>query len=276
VADTASAARRAIDYGELTAGTAPKRSRVNGMKTGQTPEVDGLSRRTHSVSLDVGVSVARPGRLSPEVTSPAPQESLEFLDQICTAALDALASPLYAVARHGRILLANRAAESLIRRGKWLRIQDGFLTPSQPHRGPVSFSSALERLHRGAGSNVLLADAYGKQAIVSLSPVLPRAVPVQPQAARALGLIWVTTTEYGMTSVTQVARLFQLTGAEQNLLGALIDGDSLRAVAVRHRISIHTARNQLKSIFRKTDCHGQPQLMALVARVATLRIATDP
>ena len=245
------------------------------MKIGPTQDVDGFSRRTHRLSLDLGVSVARPGRLQLQVTSPAPEKSLEVLGQISAAAWDALASPLYAVARYGRLLLANPAAELLIGRGKWLRNQDGFLSPSRPHRGSISFSGALERLHQGAGSNVLLADADGSQAFVSLSPVLSCTVPLQPQATRALGLIWITTTEHGTISVTAASRLFQLTRAEQNLLGALIGGDTLRAAAVRHQISIHTARNQLKSIFRKTDCHSQPQLMALVVRMATLRIASD-
>jgi len=49
----------------------------------------------------------------------------------------------------------------------------------------------------------------------------------------------------------------------------------LREAAAHLNVSIHTTRNQLKSILSKTGRHSQAQLMSLVTRMASLRFA-DP
>jgi DNA-binding CsgD family transcriptional regulator len=88
----------------------------------------------------------------------------------------------------------------------------------------------------------------------------------------ALGLIWVAVPEPDTTPVKHLGRLFDLTRAEQHLLCQLAEGDGLRDAAAHLHVSIHTARNQLKSILRKTGRHTQTQLLTLVTRMAALRI----
>jgi len=57
---------------------------------------------------------------------------------------------------------------------------------------------------------------------------------------------------------------YQLTGAELRLAAALADGLSLDACSQKYRVSIHTARSQLKSIFAKTDTRRQSDLVRLI------------
>jgi len=59
---------------------------------------------------------------------------------------------------------------------------------------------------------------------------------------------------------------YQLTQAEARLANALMRGQDLNAFALEHDLSIHTVRNQLKSIFSKTGVSRQVDLVLLLLR----------
>ena len=63
-------------------------------------------------------------------------------------------------------------------------------------------------------------------------------------------------------------KAFGLTPAEARLAARLLGEGSLETAAARLGVSVETARNQLKSIYGKTDTHRQAQLVALLARLA--------
>jgi DNA-binding CsgD family transcriptional regulator len=63
-------------------------------------------------------------------------------------------------------------------------------------------------------------------------------------------------------------RVFGLTQAEARLADCLLREESVEATADSLSISYWTARNQLKSIYQKTDTHSQSQLIALITRLA--------
>ena len=60
--------------------------------------------------------------------------------------------------------------------------------------------------------------------------------------------------------------LHGLTPAEQRLASALCTGESLRRYADSRQLSIHTARNQLKSVFSKTGVRSQNELIVYLLR----------
>jgi DNA-binding CsgD family transcriptional regulator/PAS domain-containing protein len=64
---------------------------------------------------------------------------------------------------------------------------------------------------------------------------------------------------------------FGLTPAEARLAGRLLAEESLEAAAESLGVAVGTARNQLTSIYLKTDTHSQGQFIALVARLAKPR-----
>ena len=63
-----------------------------------------------------------------------------------------------------------------------------------------------------------------------------------------------------------IRRHLSLSEREAELTVALIRGDTTRSFANKHGISLHTARNQLKSIFNKLDIHSQKDLVSFVRR----------
>lgn len=239
------------------------------MKTAQTPDVAELVRSVHLGPLDVTswghlASVYELHRCG----EPQAKSAQSLLD-VCISALNAVATPVCAVGRQGRLLFANAAAEALMRRGRWIRKEQGFLAAHGHRDCARSLMVALERLDAGMSSTVLLRDnRSGQQAVMTLTPLLLRS----PQEAAAL--VWLITTETDSIPICDFARLFALTRAEQSLLTHLVEGARLGDAAKSLRISIHTARNQLKSVLSKTGRHSQSQLLTLVIRLAALRPPT--
>ena len=60
---------------------------------------------------------------------------------------------------------------------------------------------------------------------------------------------------------------FRATPAEAQLAIALTEGSTLREIAESRGVSINTLRVQLQSLFAKTGCHRQSELMRLVLRL---------
>jgi DNA-binding CsgD family transcriptional regulator len=219
-------------------------------------------------------------------------ESLETADfqvgcpqsllDICTAALDTVAFPICAVDTDRRLLVANRTAKSCIRQCRWLSMQDGRICVAVHESQDRRFGTAMERLRDGRGSTLFLTDTRnGGQAMMTVVPIL-RCAPNGSAFLRGalaevdcLGLVWLTTGETDSRAIARMAELFLLTPAEQQLLTRLADGEGVREAAARLEVSVHTARNQLKSILGKTGCHSQARLLTLVARVASISLP-DP
>jgi DNA-binding CsgD family transcriptional regulator len=64
-----------------------------------------------------------------------------------------------------------------------------------------------------------------------------------------------------------LAKTFRLTPAEAKVASVIARGASPEIAARELNISRETARNQLKSVFAKTDTHRQSELVALILQV---------
>lgn len=102
--------------------------------------------------------------------------------------------------------------------------------------------------------------------------MVARTLPV-PAAARNpfLGarvlLVFSEAKVYARLPTGYLGSLFGLTPTEARLAISLAEGHSLELIAHGHKISLATARNQLKSVFLKTDPHKQSELVALLLRL---------
>lgn len=84
----------------------------------------------------------------------------------------------------------------------------------------------------------------------------------------------IDTRESQVISMDGLARIFGLTGAEHAVASAIVNGNSLHAVAEQRGVSIETARSQLKAVFRKTGAPSQVDLVRLAVK-ANPPIAPD-
>jgi DNA-binding CsgD family transcriptional regulator len=191
-------------------------------------------------------------RLAPHLTLAAQNywaaQSLQLLARARSNALDAVAAAVFALNHSGKLLFANRLGEDMIRQCAWVRVLHERLVPIPTVHPLDRFAAALSSVSSGLGCEFLTTDLVtGKEAQISIAPL-----PVD--------------TDFGFLPT----RLFDLTPAERRILDKLIAGDDLLEAAASLRVSIHTARTQLKSMFRKTGRRSQGQLLMLAARIATL------
>lgn len=105
----------------------------------------------------------------------------------------------------------------------------------------------------------------------SQRPLVVQALPLGFATHRIVAMLIMNDLEYAPhLPEGRLALIFGLTKAEAKLAARLAMGESLEEAAVALGISIGTARNQVKSIFAKTDTSRQTQLVALLWRVARM------
>lgn len=73
------------------------------------------------------------------------------------------------------------------------------------------------------------------------------------------------------TPAAILADAFSLTAGEAELALAIHAGISLQAHAESRSVSLHTVRNQLKTVFAKTGAHRQAELVAILAQHLDIR-----
>ena len=177
----------------------------------------------------------------------------------------------------GRLLSTNAVGQALLDQGEGLSLREGCL-----HIEGRDINKELQQ----ALTTIIRAQLQGETSLV-------RALRVPRSAGRSdLGLVIrpVPTSQWSegqsspsvavfisdpdlqeSTSGQILGELFELTPAEANLATLLARGLSLAQVSSAQRISQHTARAQLKSIFAKTGVSRQAELVRLVLKsVASL------
>jgi len=216
-------------------------------------------------------------RLAPHLTVAAKNHwtahTLRLLSRTRQQALDTVTSAVFAIDDRGHVLLSNRLGEEMLRQSTWVRIANGELSPVPSVLNPERVAGALRRLRQGVGASLMITDRLtGTEAHVQMSPV-PAAVELGNLLASRSSLVWITPVLPRRDVGYDIAQLFELTPAERRIVDHLVGGGDLREAAAQLCISIHTARTQLKSIFRKTGRRSQNELLLLAARMAALYAA---
>lgn len=200
-------------------------------------------------------------------------------------ALDQIGNAVFVLDRQGRICHQNAAAGELFEAGGLFRL--GPFGGLRPHDSAAEreISIALRMIERDrlqyrrqvfpirrAGHQdryfAMITPLRFELTEVGLGPYL--AASKKPIALLVVA-IPERSNEGGLPAFT---KLYQLTQAEIALARGLHEGLSLKAYAESTEVSIHTVRNQLKSIFSKTDTTRQSELVALMARLASLGTVT--
>lgn len=183
-------------------------------------------------------------------------------------ALDAVARPVIVVNRQGRILHANRPAETMLRRRDGITVSAGRLHALLPGE-QQSLAAAIEQAaappgpgRRAAALRITRPDGLG--------PALP--VIVSPPGPGRAGIAIVMLGDRGGGATPEpgdrlLSELFGLTAAEAGLAMALSAGRRLEDVAQERGVTRETARSQLKSVFAKTGVNSQSRLVRLVLSV---------
>jgi DNA-binding CsgD family transcriptional regulator len=183
-------------------------------------------------------------------------------------ALNLIPQPAVAIDCNGFVLETNKAAETVFDRDlrvAWRRL---VLADAEAKR---TFETFLDRLRLVPDRAVLSAEPIVVRR-PNRAPIVIKILPIDGAArgpflgARALLLL----TELGPKSAPKehlVAKAYGLSPAEARLAARIATGSSLEDVADELGLALSTARNQLKSVFAKTDTHRQGELVALLSKL---------
>jgi DNA-binding CsgD family transcriptional regulator len=185
-----------------------------------------------------------------------------------TAALNALRLPAIAIDQHGFVAEVNASAEAVFDND--FRINDRRLFVRDPEARAL-LNDAIDQLRTSPRLNPLASEPIVVQRKDKL-PVIVRtwrfdgAARGSARDVRALLTLNALGPKPGPPAAI-LARTFRLTPAEAKLASVIARGASPEIAAGELKISRETARNQLKSVFAKTDTHRQSELVALILQV---------
>jgi DNA-binding CsgD family transcriptional regulator len=185
-----------------------------------------------------------------------------------TAALNAMRLPAIALDQHGLVADVNAAAEAVFDQN--INIKDRRLFVRDPDartllKNAVYQLKELPRLDSLALEPVIVPRMDKLPVIVGIWPFDGPAH--QPgQEVRALLTLNALGPRPG-PSAAILAKTFRLTPTEAKVACIIARGAPPDIAARELKISRETARNQLKSVFAKTDTHRQSELVALLLQV---------
>ena len=185
-----------------------------------------------------------------------------------TATLNAMRLPAIALDQHGFVVDVNAAAEAVFDNN--IKIKDRRLFVRDPDSRNL-LKESIDQLKDPPRLDSLTAEPV----IVPRMDKLPVIVRIWPfegpshlpaQEVRALLTLNALGPRPGPPA-TILAKTFRLTPSEAKLACIIARGAPPDIAARELKISRETARNQLKSVFAKTDTHRQSELVALLLQV---------
>jgi DNA-binding CsgD family transcriptional regulator len=211
-------------------------------------------------------------RLAPHLTGALDMHSKMLdLKQAASAAaevLESLDAALVGVEDTGKICFMNALAESLLQSGQILRIQDGRIVAHDARQ-----TAALNELLKTAADPNLNSEAGGSLTVrrdhhswhLTVQP-WRASDPLSPGRLRAVVTISDPVARLKFRAEL-LSALFGLTPAETRVSMLLTEGLDTSEIAKRIRVTTHTVRSHLKSIYGKTNVARQSQLVRLISRL---------
>lgn len=192
------------------------------------------------------------------------QDQLDHFDILLTTS----PQPMFFVDEAMRVVRYSAAGEALLRDGTVLRLANG-----QLH----AVAHIVDRALEAAITNTFRSGVLNEPIILpSRDPRSDRVLMVSQIGKRSIAgcasvrcvLVTVADRVSPQSTPDDVLRAaFGLTGAESRLALQLWAGESLKALSEYGSVSIHTVRNQLKTVFLKTGCRRQQDLIRLLAKL---------
>jgi len=185
-----------------------------------------------------------------------------------TAALNALRLPAIAFGLHGFVTEVNAAAEAVFDND--FRIKDRRLFVRDP-AAQALLKEAIDQLKTSPRLNPfaiepIIVRRNGKLPVIVRTWRFDGAAHRPAQDVCALLTLNALGPKPGPPAAI-LAKAFRLTPAEAKLASVIARGASPEIAAGELKISRETVRNQLKSVFAKTDTHRQSELVALILQV---------
>ena len=187
-----------------------------------------------------------------------------------TGALDRFPTGIVAVDSDAKVILTNRAADAILKRGDGLMSRDGLRASSRHETAKLRNAIAAVCVQPGSGipkpeTVVRVYRPSGSKPYEVLVSPLPSHSSLRSDGAAAA--VFIIDPEEGATLDTPTLhQLFGLTPAEARLCIALVKGKSVEEYAHEAAISSNTARTYVKRIYSKTGARRQSELVRLLLK----------
>jgi len=192
-----------------------------------------------------------------------------------TAALDRFPTGIVAVNSDAKVILMNRAAESILKRRDGLMSGDGLISRdglrTATRQETAQLRNAVAAVSTPMGSGIPMPETLLQ--VDRPSGAAPYEVLVAPLPSRsslrrdATAVLFITDPEAEAPLDSRRLRiLFGLTPAEVRLSRALVKGQSVAEYANETGVTSNTARTHVKRIFSKTGVRRQSELVRLLLK----------
>jgi DNA-binding CsgD family transcriptional regulator/PAS domain-containing protein len=200
-------------------------------------------------------------------------EGVALRADLASTVLGQLRSPLLVADDSGRIMLANPAAELLLRRSLCLSVHGEQVCLNGAHA--TSFQRLLDGACGVAGPKVAggyqMFNLNRELALQIVVAPLPVRYQAQATPSRPLALVLIHDAEHPPGVRENLLRqIYGLSPSEARVTLAMLKGASPHEVALRSGVSLATVRSQLRSVFRKTGTARQSELIRMMAVVLML------
>jgi DNA-binding CsgD family transcriptional regulator/PAS domain-containing protein len=192
--------------------------------------------------------------------------------QMFRSSLDGLRTPVLLVDADGDIVYENGAASDLLTSGPIRRIGKAIGTANvMVDAGLAAAIAKATTNHTEIGNHGIGLPVSGPCDPPAVAYVLPLAASGLRAAFNpAVAAIFVSTTITGLPSPQEaLATIYDLTPAEARVLVQVGSGQSTAAVAVQFNLSENTIKTHLARVFGKTGTSRQPELVNIVAHLAS-------
>ncbi len=187
---------------------------------------------------------------------------------LLSESLDKLQHAVFILNSKAQVLGFNRSASQLISDNKMVGIVGGklfHLSQLQNNRLQLSIYNAINnKVQISLNESIFKATTIDgkKQYTITVSPIVASKYSggvTDPTGAICIFISEIKPELY--INEYLYRELYELTPSEVAVAKALLQGKSLELIASQRKVSISTIRTQLKTLFRKTQTNGQPELI---------------
>ncbi len=180
--------------------------------------------------------------------------------------LDALRLGVVLTNEEARIVHANRAARTMMRRDGPLRDVEGVMRAARPPAAAKLQAAVTAACHEAGLEGVAVRLDGNKKPVVAY--VFPLTASNASLDAKPVAAMLINAPLDEVECARALASTFKLTGAETRMLIRMLAGKNLVEAAVDAGVAMTTARTHLNRIFAKTGVSRQSDLIRLAAAAA--------
>jgi DNA-binding CsgD family transcriptional regulator len=182
-------------------------------------------------------------------------------------ALEALSVGILIVDGGAKVVMANRAAESILRTGDGLRCRHGRLVCARPQETSAVHHAISALMQAGTAADVHVSRNPGRR------PLMLHVLPIPSPSAwdgfvprTGIAAIFVVDPTSSAPNIEAFTAVYGLTGSETRVLREIVTCGGLVQSAQKLNIAVTTARTHLQSVFAKTGTRTQTELVQLVMK----------